>query len=141
LTGEIVDGDGDRNGTKSALHVRNMYSCIEEEQKEIFVIHPAHTVAHPWAMVVHADDAAAADGAVVDTLLLHHVTFEAVAHLVEGFDFVQVYLAWFSVFPPLPFLLCFPPSIVLQIIQTFMVMQVLSLKHLLLAERKGTQGP
>lgn len=138
--GQIVDGDGDRDGAKSALHVRNMYSCIEEEQEEIFVIHPAHTVAHPWTMVVHADDAAAADGAMVDTLLLHHVTFEAVTHLVEGFDFVQVYLAWFSVFPPLPFLLCLPPGIVLQIIQAFMVMQVLSLKHLLLAERKGTQG-
>ena len=61
------------------------YCGVEEEEDEVFVVHPADAVAHPGTVMVHPLYALFADAAVVDSGFLHHIAFEAVADIVECF--------------------------------------------------------
>lgn len=43
----------------------------------------ANTVANPWAMMIHPDDAPLADGAMMHSLLFNYITLEAVTHFIQ----------------------------------------------------------
>lgn len=102
-----------------------MYCRIQEEQDEVFVVEFAHTVAHPWAMMVHTDYALFAYRAVVDSLLLYYVAFEAIAYFVQRLYLFVIYLSSYFVLPPFLLVLGLGPCVYFYLLYLLPIVHVL----------------
>jgi hypothetical protein len=65
------------------------YSGIEQEENEVLMVEFPHTITHPRTVVIHPQNAPLAYGAVVNPLLLDHVTLETIQSHDEGVDLLS----------------------------------------------------
>eukprot|EP00826_Nyctotherus_ovalis_P003037 TRINITY_DN10609_c0_g1_i1.p2 TRINITY_DN10609_c0_g1~~TRINITY_DN10609_c0_g1_i1.p2 ORF type:complete len:108 (-),score=18.16 TRINITY_DN10609_c0_g1_i1:448-771(-) len=66
---ESVEGEArDEFGNHEEGHPETIDGGVEAEQHKELVIGKAHAIPHPWTMMIHFEDAAIADFAVVSTL-------------------------------------------------------------------------
>lgn len=89
------------------------------------MIELSNAIANPRTVMIHSNDTPIANGAVMDSFLLYHVTLEAITNFVQGFDFFKVYLAFYFVFPSLLLIFGFGSSI------DFNFLDFLSIVHVL----------
>jgi hypothetical protein len=66
------------------------YSGIEKEENEVLMVEFSHTITHPGTVMIHPQNAAFAYGAVMNPLLLDHITLKAVQSHGQGVNFLSV---------------------------------------------------
>lgn len=47
-----------------------------------------NTIPHPWAMMIHSDNAFATNRAMMNSDFLHHVTLKAIADSIQRLNFL-----------------------------------------------------
>lgn len=105
-----------------------MYSGVEEEENEKFMVEFAHTVANPGAVVVHPHDAKVANRAMVHSLLLYDIALKAVTNFVECFYLFEVNLALNPVFPALLLILRLCSGVEFNVLYFFCVAHILIMR-------------